>query len=36
MARLEDLTPGAHVRGILPNALVAVVNAVRSPATETL
>jgi hypothetical protein len=25
MARLEDLTPGAAVKGILPNGLVAVV-----------
>jgi hypothetical protein len=26
MARLEELTPGATVRGILPNSLVTVVN----------
>ncbi|MBF0333235.1 MAG: DUF3883 domain-containing protein [Alphaproteobacteria bacterium] len=27
MARLEELTPGAAVRGVLPNGLVTVVNA---------
>lgn len=26
MARLEELTPGAHVRGLVPDALITVIS----------